>query len=117
MSRTVEFGNGLERVLEGARRYRIALMCSERDPLNCHRCLLVGHALSRRGVRVSHILDDGHVVSQDQIEDKLLEISGRDAEDLFAPRPERLAMAYREHARKVAFAESQADPQSPVAAE
>jgi uncharacterized protein (DUF488 family) len=95
----------LDRVIEGSKKYRIALLCSERDPLDCHRCLLVGRALAERGIGVSHILDDGRVVSHAEIEDKLLEITGRNANDLFAPRAERLAAAYRERARKVAFVE------------
>ena len=117
MARTAEFDQGLDRLLEGARKYRIALMCSERDPLDCHRCLLVGRALARRGIRVSHLLDDGKVVSHAEIDDKLLELSGLDAEDLFAPREDRLAAAYRERARKVAFAEPQPGPGDPIAAE
>jgi uncharacterized protein (DUF488 family) len=117
MALATEFGKGLDRVIEGAKKYRIALMCSERDPLDCHRCLLVGRALAQRGVRVSHILDDGQVASHTEIEAKLLELSGRNIEDLFAPLPERLATAYRERARKVAFAEPRPDSGEPVAAE
>jgi uncharacterized protein (DUF488 family) len=104
MAQAGEFAQGLDRVIEGARTYRIALMCSEREPLHCHRCLLVSRALAQRGVRVSHILDDG-LVSQAEIEDRLLAIASRDSADLFASRAERLAAAYREYGRKVAFAE------------
>jgi hypothetical protein len=117
MAQAPEFTKGLDRVTEGAKKYRIALMCSERDPLDCHRCLLVGRALAHRGVRVSHIVNDEGIVSHDQIEDRLLELSGRNDDDLFAPRVERLTAAYRVRARKVAFAEPQADPRSPITAE
>jgi uncharacterized protein (DUF488 family) len=117
MAQAPEFSKGLDRIIEGAKKYRIALMCSERDPLDCHRCLLVGRALAQRGIRVTHILGDGRIVSHCEIEDKLLALSGRSNEDFFAPRSERLATAYRERARKVAFAESQRDPSGPVAAE
>lgn len=116
MAQASEFNEGLNRVIDGARKYRIALMCSERDPLDCHRCLLVSRALAQRGVRVSHILDNGRVVDHAEIEDRLLELSGRNADDLFAPRPERLAAAYRERGRKVAFAEP-ADPRNSMTAE
>jgi uncharacterized protein (DUF488 family) len=111
------FGKGLERVVDGAKRYRIALMCSEHDPVDCHRCLLVSRALAKKGVRVSHILSDGTFASQAQIEDRLLELAGRKSDDLFAPPEERLAAAYRDRARKVAFAEPQRTPQGPFAAE
>jgi len=105
MAKTAAFGRGLGRVIEGAKSYRIALLCSERDPLNCHRCLLVGRALSENGVRISHILDGGELMTQADIEDKLLEFYNRGAGDLFLPHPDRLAAAYRARARKVAFAQ------------
>jgi uncharacterized protein (DUF488 family) len=110
------FKRGIDRVIDGAKKYRIALMCSERDPLDCHRCLLVGRALAQRGMRVSNILENGDVVSQDEVEDRLLELSGRNTDDFFVPRAERLAQAYRERARKVAFVE-RPGPSGPIAAE
>jgi uncharacterized protein (DUF488 family) len=105
MAKTKEFGNGLSRVVEGAKNHRIALLCSERDPLNCHRCLLVGRALAENGVRVSHVLDRGNVATQVEIEDRLLELYDHGAHDLFLPRADRLVQAYRARARKVAFAQ------------
>jgi uncharacterized protein (DUF488 family) len=105
MTKTAAFGRGLGRVIEGAKSYRIALLCSERDPLNCHRCLLVGRALSENGIRISHILDRGELMTQADIEDKLLEFYSRGAGDLFLPHPDKLAAAYRARARKVAFAQ------------
>jgi uncharacterized protein (DUF488 family) len=117
MSRTSEFRKGLDRVLEGTKKYRIALMCSERDPLDCHRCLLVGRALSQQGIRVRHLLNDGNVVSHIEIEDRLLEMSGRKTDELFASQSERLILAYRKRARKVAFSEPQPRPRGSVAAE
>lgn len=104
MAQAPEFSAGLDRLIDGAQKYRVALVCAERDPLDCHRCLLVGRALAQRGVRVNHILDDGNIISHGAIEDVLLQLSGRDAADLFALPSERLAAAYRERARKVAFA-------------
>lgn len=103
MAKTKEFSNGLSRVVEDARNHRIALLCSEYDPLNCHRCLLVGRALAEKGVRVSHILDRGDVATQVEIEDRLLELYDYGAHDLFLPRAERLVEAYRVRARRVAF--------------
>ena len=54
---------------------------------------------------MSHILDSGELLDHGAIEDELLARTGRTGDDLFAPRAERLAAAYREHARKVAFAQ------------
>jgi uncharacterized protein (DUF488 family) len=112
-----EFNKGLDRVAEGAKKHTLALMCSEQDPLDCHRCLLVARALCNRGIRVSHILGDGALLAHAEIEEKLLELSGRNTDDLFASRAERLAMAYRERAQKVAFAQSDSGSKGPIAAE
>jgi uncharacterized protein (DUF488 family) len=117
MAKTTDFSRGLDRVVGGAKKHRIVLMCSEHDPLDCHRCLLVSRALAERGVRVGHILRDGAIVDHTEIEDKLLDLSGRGADDLFASRAERLAAAYRDRARKAAFAEPEPDQNGPIAAE
>lgn len=102
------FQAGLQRVLDGAATHRVALMCAEQHPLDCHRCLLVGRALAARGARVRHILPDGALATHPEIEAELLRRTGRDKEDLFMSPEERLAAAYRDCARKVAFAA--ADP-------
>ena len=52
------FKSGLARVVQGAARYRIALMCAEKEPLDCHRTLLVARALDAQGVDVAHIHAD-----------------------------------------------------------
>jgi uncharacterized protein (DUF488 family) len=105
MARTDTFLRGLDRVLAGAARYRIALMCAEHDPLDCHRCLLVARALADRRVDIGHVTSDDTVVTHAAIEDRLLALAGSDAADLFAPRVERLAAAYRARARRFAFTE------------
>ena len=107
MAETEQFSRGLERVKEGANKYRIALMCSEHDPLDCHRCLLVGRALFQRGVSVRHILSQGRVVDQRQIEARLMDMAGKSEVDLFDPPAKRLAAAYRERAKRVAYSEPQ----------
>lgn len=109
MAQTQEFGDGLSMVLAGSTKHRIALMCSEHDPLDCHRCLLVGRALADRGALVSHILSNAEIVSQQKIEEKLLVLSGRGADDFFVPRSEQLSAAYRDRSLKVAYSEVGAD--------
>ncbi len=55
------FAVGLERLLAGVARFRIAMLCSEENPANCHRHLLIGVVLAMRGVEVGHIRHDGRV--------------------------------------------------------
>lgn len=117
MAQADDFNKGIDRVVDGAQKYRIALMCSERDPMDCHRCLLVGRALAQRGVHVKHILDNGTILSQADVEEKLLEMSGRNVDDFFLPPAEQLSAAYRERARKVAFVAPELDPCGRVSTE
>ena len=108
MARTEDFAHGLARVIEGAKTYRIALMCAEHDPLDCHRCLLVGRALHdyrEERVAVRHILSDGAIIDHAAIEARLLAMSGRNTSDLFDSPDQRLAAAYRDRAAKVAYSD------------
>lgn len=117
MATTDVFKSGIDRILFGAEKYRVALMCSEKHPLDCHRCLLVGRELLRRGIDVQHLIPEVVVTSQSGIEAELLEQAGHAADDLFAPREERLALAYRRRAKKVAFSISEQRRAPSVAAE
>jgi uncharacterized protein (DUF488 family) len=110
MARQGEFQTGIERLVADATRCRgsgrICLMCAERDPLDCHRCLLVARVLAARNFTVAHILYDGTIESHAATEGRLLDLAGGgiDASDLFATgQRERLAAAYRRRARAVAF--------------
>jgi uncharacterized protein (DUF488 family) len=103
MAATPEFRLGLERLMEAAARRSVAAMCSEADPLECHRCLLVGRALAGQGADVRHILASGDVVTHAEVEDRLLSLENL-AEDLLASsREERLAEAYRARSRKAGY--------------
>jgi hypothetical protein len=77
----------------------------------------VARALRARDVEVRHILSNGQIVSQSDIENRLLDMAGRQNDDMFASREERLAIAYRDRARKVAFVEPKDGPSGDVAAE
>jgi uncharacterized protein (DUF488 family) len=59
MAETEAFKAGLNRLLDGAGQYRVAMMCSEEDPTDCHRFLLITRVLHTRDVSVVHIRADG----------------------------------------------------------
>jgi hypothetical protein len=106
MAATESFRDGLNRLIDGARRYRIAAMCSEADPLDCHRCLLVARALTERGMPVAHIIASGDTVTHAEIEARLLAMAHlSEAGLLLGSRDERLAEAYRTRGRKIAYAQ------------
>ena len=58
MATSSNFKEGICRVKEGSQKYNIAMMCSEHNPLDCHRCLLVGRALIEQGLDMNHILSN-----------------------------------------------------------
>ena len=105
MAASPEFRAGILRLMEMAERHRVAAMCSEADPLDCHRCLLVGRALAEAGHDVAHILASGEIAPQAEIEDRLLKLEHL-ADDvlLVRSRAERLAEAYRSRNRKAGYA-------------
>lgn len=108
MAREPAFIEGLDRVCKGAETHVVALMCAERHPLDCHRCLLVGRRLAERGMGVGHILADGRIEPHAETEARLLAMAGLEHADIFESETDRLARAYRQHGRKVAFTEETA---------
>ncbi len=61
------FLSGIERLLRGREKMRIAIMCAEKDPLHCHRTFLVSDYLASRDVDIQHILADGDLVKHDDL--------------------------------------------------
>ena len=96
------FRAGLDRVTAEARRHRVCLMCAEREPLDCHRCLLVGRALAARGLAIGHVLVDGTVEPHTTTEQRLLALAGTAPADLLDDAAARLDHAYRRRAKAVA---------------
>src|ERR1700682_2174528 len=82
MAQQPDFQVGLDRLLADAARARVCLMCAEREPLDCHRCLLVGRSLAERGLAVGHILHDGTIEPHTATEQRLLTLTGA-SNDLF----------------------------------
>ena len=93
----------LDRVIRGANEYRIALMCAEKEPLDCHRTLLVARALAELGVTVQHILADGRLESHDATMERLLDVVGLPGQDLFRSRDELIAEALGRQEERVAY--------------
>ena len=97
------FENGLQRVILGSEKYQLALMCSEKEPIECHRTLLVGHTLFEREIPVTHILGDGTLETHDHAIQRLLKIFKLDEPDLFRTNEEVISEALLRQEQKVAF--------------
>jgi uncharacterized protein (DUF488 family) len=100
------FQTGIQRLIDGAKRYRICLMCAEKDPLDCHRTLAIAPLLQQAGFVLRHILADGTVEDQSETDARMIAINGGETPDLFAtqaddPDAER-ALALKRQITKVA---------------
>jgi uncharacterized protein (DUF488 family) len=87
------FQEALGRLIERAEDTTVGLMCAEKEPLDCHRTVLVSRRLAERGVAIEHLLADGSVRAHREIEEALLARTA--GPDLFEDREARLARAYR----------------------
>jgi uncharacterized protein (DUF488 family) len=67
MAGEARFRKAIDRLLRGAQTRRIALMCSEGRPQDCHRRLLVGKVLAERGVTLRHIFPDASLVTEGEV--------------------------------------------------
>ena len=103
LASTPLFQSGIDRVQRGAERFRIALMCAEREPLECHRTLLVAKALAERGVPVVHIHSDGHLESHEATMERLLKIAGLAEADMYRSREDILSQALARQEERVAY--------------
>lgn len=69
---TDAFHKGLERVLNGLKRHKLSLMCAEKDPLTCHRAVLVCQHLRHFDIRINHILKNSDLESHEHLEERML---------------------------------------------
>ena len=71
-SASEQFLRGVEKVIGAMEKgSRIALMCKEEQPIDCHRAILVARAFHDRGYCVQHICPDG-ILTQEELEIQLL---------------------------------------------
>lgn len=108
---TPAFARGLERVRQGAATERIALLCAEKDPITCHRTILVCRHLRAPNLAIGHILADGSLEAHAALEQRLLRLHGLDQLDLFNPRPlDRLIEeAYDRQGEQIAYTKEDGD--------
>ncbi len=104
------FREGLERLRQGLGSHRIALVCAEKDPITCHRTVLVCRQLRSDPIEIQHILDNGSIETMEQSESRLLKVAGLPTADLFQDRSELIERAYDLQAERIAYRESDTAP-------
>ena len=119
---TEAFQKGLQRLLKGLQNYRIALLCAEKDPLTCHRAILVCQHLVPSNLEIGHIHSDGELEFHQDLEERMLKLYNlqdpvpTNQLSLFsetqAPtldRTERMRQAYQKQSDKIAYIEHEHD--------
>lgn len=103
LSRSPHFLAGVDRVIKGAQTYRLALLCAEKEPLECHRTLLVSRELAVLGVRVVHIHADGALETHDESMSRLVKMLGLPETDLYRNKEEMIADACALQEERIAY--------------
>lgn len=103
LANTDLFQTGLTRVIEGLGKHRVALMCAEKDPITCHRTILVCRHLISHGIAVKHILEDGRLEEHDKSLSRLFLELGIAEHDLFRSREDLLSEAYYKRGQDIAY--------------
>ena len=106
LAASAPFERGLEHALEESKAWRLVLMCAEREPLDCHRTILIARELERLGMPIAHILADGSLESHERTVQRLIAAEKIESDDLFRAPDEIAANAYDARAKKVAYVRS-----------
>ena len=125
IAQTDLFQQGIDRLLEGTKKYRICLTCAEKDPITCHRTILICQVLKGYELQIQHILESGELESHDNLEERLLYLQNLHPIDL-QNQPQQLSLfasdrdsvatlprtresclqqAYRQQGEKIAYVE------------
>lgn len=59
------YQEGLKRLMNATTQHRVAIICSEEDPLKCHRRNLIAKDLNKRGFEILHIRSDNKIEKDD----------------------------------------------------
>jgi uncharacterized protein (DUF488 family) len=112
LAATPLFKAGVERLRQIHQASVLALMCAEKDPVMCHRTILVCRNLRGHGWAIRHILADGTLEEHDEVERRLVALTKVEP-SLFDSDTslEHLAdQAYDLQARSIAMSAAEAEP-------
>jgi uncharacterized protein (DUF488 family) len=103
VAKTDNFRAGIERIRRGMETQRIALLCAEKEPLACHRTILIGRHLRSLGLVVRHILHTGSLEDHDSSLLRLVQLLGISERHLFQSPDQIIETAYALQSERIAF--------------
>lgn len=114
LAQTDLFMQGIERVKSGTIAYRVALMCAEKEPLDCHRTILVSRQLKLEGVSVNHILGDGRLEDHEHALCRLITLLRISGPDMFRSEEAVIEDAYKRQGEQIAYREQLPETSTPT---
>lgn len=96
------FRQGIRRLCKGIENFRVALMCAERDPLTCHRTILICRELRASDLSIEHILADGSIETNTAAERRLMSVLNIHI-DLLHNEQDCIEQAYEKQASNIAY--------------
>ncbi len=108
IAKTTTFKEGIARVKKGVETLNLALVCSERDPIECHRAILVANLLGELRPETVHIHTDGTAETQGELDARLVARHGLTPPPLLSEPGDwerAVAKAYENQASGIAFRE------------
>lgn len=106
---SAQFKAGLNNVKKGLTKYNIALMCTEKNPIDCHRAIMVTRGFALDGIQAKHILHDLTSITQEEINHQLLNryFPNRDQISMFREeektQEDLLVLAYRKRNKEIGY--------------
>lgn len=105
------FIKGMKNVILGLDKgNNIVLMCTEKDPIDCHRAIMIARAFSLNGIEVTHIMPDGGLQTQKELDERLLDMYFPDRAQLSIfdfdnemSDEERLKLAYQKRNKEIGY--------------
>jgi uncharacterized protein (DUF488 family) len=109
VAKSDKFKIGINRILSGVNKYTVALMCAEKDPVTCHRFVLICKNLKDDNINLFHILENSKIEKHSESEFRLLKLHKLDQPELFRTHEQRLHDAYNRQGSKIAYKKIEED--------
>lgn len=102
IAKTDLFLQGISRLKQGIKSYRIALMCAEKDPITCHRTILICRQFRAKDISIYHIMEDGSLENHRDSERRMMKMLKIPELQLFEGPEELIQRAYNIQGEKIA---------------
>jgi uncharacterized protein (DUF488 family) len=103
IAKTDLFLQGISRLKQGMKFYRIALMCAEKDPIACHRTILICRQFRAENISIHHIIEDGSLENNRDSEKRMMKLLKIHELQLFESPEDLVQRAYGIQGEKIAF--------------